>query len=185
MWLYLLAQEHGSGAEIDPTNPALRENLLAAAWSWAIFIVLMLLLWKLAWGPIAKGLEGRAHRIAESLKKAEEIEKSARELTETNKQLLAKAQADAQQLVADARNAATTTANELLAKANAEIEAQRERHKREMELVVDKARADMRRDAVELTIAATARLIGKSLTDADSRRLASEALADAESVARN
>lgn len=181
MW-YLLAQ---AAPEIDPrelTHPA---NLAAAAWAWVIFVLLLVLLWKFAWGPIAKGLEGRAQRISDSLKKAEEIEKAARELIETNKALMAKAQAEAQQLVADARTAATATTADLLAKANHEIEAQRERYAREMQLVVDKARADLRRDAVDLTIAATAKLIGRSLSDADSRRLATEALADAESVARN
>jgi F-type H+-transporting ATPase subunit b len=183
MW-FLLAQEHG-GPEESPLDLTSHANISAAMWSWAIFIVLMILLWKFAWGPIAKGLEGRAHRISESLKKAEEIEKSARELIETNKALMAKAQAEAQQLVADARTAATATTADLLAKANHEIEAQRERYSREMQLVVDKARADLRRDAVELTIAATAKLIGRSMNDADGRRLATEALADAESVARN
>jgi len=179
MWI-LLAQE-----EIDPTNLGHPANIAAAFWAWGIFVALLIVLWWKAWGPIAKGLQGRAQRISDSLKKAEEIEKSARELIETNKAIMAKAQAEAQQLVADARTAATATTNELLAKANHEIEAQRERYAREMQLVVDKARADLRRDAVDLTIAATGKLIGRSMTDADSRRLATEALADAESVARN
>ena len=186
MTWFLLAQEHHDDvANIDPTAVSEHANVAAAVWAWVIFVALVLLLWKLAWGPIAKGLEGRAQRIADSLKKAEEIEKSARELIETNKALMAKAQAEAQQLIADARTVATTTSAELLAKANQDIEAQRERYTREMQLVIDKARADMRRDAIDLTIAATAKLIGRSLTDADSRRLATEALADAESVARN
>src|SRR5262245_29319712 len=128
MDLYLLAQEHGGGG-IDPTQP-LPENLKAALWAWVIFGVLVIVLWKKAWGPIAKGLQGRADRISESLKKAEEIEKATRELAETQKQVLAKAQADAQQLVADARNAAKTMSDELLHKANAEIEAQRDRFTR-------------------------------------------------------
>jgi F-type H+-transporting ATPase subunit b len=181
MGIYLLAQEH----EIDPTDLGHTANHAAAFWAWGIFVVLLFVLWWKAWGPIAKGLEGRAHRISESLKKAEEIEKSARELIETNKAIMAKAQAEAQQLIADARAVATTTSNELLAKANHEIEAQRDRYTREMQQVIEKARADMRRDAVDLTIAATAKLIGRTMTDADSRRLATEALADAENVARN
>jgi F-type H+-transporting ATPase subunit b len=184
MW-FLLAQEHGGESEIDPTNLAHPANTAAALWAWGIFIALLFVLWWKVWGPVAKGLEGRAQRISDSLKKAEEIEKSSRELIETQKALMAKAQAEAQQLIADARTVATTTSAELLAKANQEIEAQRDRYTREMQLVIDKARADMRRDAVELTISATAKLIGRSLSDADSRRLATEALADAESVARN
>lgn len=181
MWLLLLAQE----AEIDPRNLGDPANWKAAAWAWGIFAVLFFLLWWKAWGPIAKGLEARAHRISESLKKAEEIEKATRELQETNAKLLAKAQQEAQSIVAEARVAATNAAAEVIRKAHSEIDAQRERSTREMQLMVDKARADLRRDTVDLTIEATAKLLGRSMTDADARRLAEQALSDAENVARN
>ena len=99
--------------------------------------------------------------------------------------LLLKAQHDAQQIVSDARNAAQQVAEEVRKKATADVDAQRVRFTRETELAVEKARDELRRETVELTIAATARLLGRSLSDADSRRLATEALADAETVARN
>lgn len=181
MWVTLLAQEHG----LDPMNVHEPAHWAAGAWAWGIFILLLILLGKFAWGPIAKGLEARAHRISESLKKAEEIEKATRELAETNRQLLAKAQQDAQGIVAEARAAAKIAADDVLARAHADVEAQRERFVRETQLLVDKAKEDLRRETVELTIAATARLLGRSMTDGDSRRLAEQALADAESVARN
>ncbi len=182
MW-FLLAQEHG--AEIDPIDLQSHPNLAAAAWSWAIFLVLLVVLWKFAWGPIAKGLEAREHRIAESLKRAEEVETAAREIAETNKALLAKAQQDAQTIVAEARTAARHAAEDLMKKAGAEIDAQRERFTRETQLAVDKARAELRRETVELAIDAAGRLLGRGMNDADHRRLAEQALRDAESVTRN
>jgi F-type H+-transporting ATPase subunit b len=188
-YLLLLAQEHGGHgggeAEIDPRNLTDHANVAAALWAWAIFIVLVFLLWKFAWGPIAKGLEAREHRISESLKKAEEIEKATRELAETNKAVLAKAQQEAQQLVADARAAAKNAADDVMKKASADVDAQRERFTRETQLAVDKARAELRRDTVELAIQTTAKLLGRTATDADHRRLAEQALRDAESVTRN
>src|SRR5947207_662644 len=104
MW-FLLAQEHVGVADpeinpIDLTHPA---NLAAAVWAWAIFLALLFILWKFAWGPIAKGLDARAARISDSLKKAEEIEKATRELAETNRQLMARAQLEAQGIVNEAR----------------------------------------------------------------------------------
>jgi F-type H+-transporting ATPase subunit b len=192
MW-FLLAQEHGGehggagghggGAEIDPTALADAANLSAALWAWGIFAVLVILLWKFAWGPIVNGLAARERRISESLKKAEEIEKAIRELSETNRSLLEKAQHDAQQIVSEARASAKNAADDILRRASEEVEAQRQRFQRETDLMVDKARDELRRDAVELTLAATARLIGRSLTDADHRRLAEESLREAESVA--
>lgn len=181
MW-FLLAQAH-SDPLVDPTDITHHANIAAGIWAWAIFVVLLLLLWKFAWAPIAKGLEARSHRISESLQKAEAIEKATRELQETNRKLFEKAQHEAQALVAEARVAAKHAADEVLVKAHADIEAQRERFVRETSLMVDKARADLRRDTVDLTIEATAKLLGRSMTAADDRRLAEQALRDAESAA--
>ena len=185
MWFLLAHEGHGGGPEIDPTHLLDPANAAAAIWAWCIFLVLVVLMWKFAWGPISKGLDARAQRISDSLKRAEEVEKAAREIAESNKALMLKAQQDSAQIVADARNAATQVAEEVRKKATVDVDAQRERFTRETELAVEKARDEMRRETVELTIAATARLLGRSLSDADSRRLAAEALADAETVARN
>ena len=183
--LYLLAAdggEHGGGHGISPLDAANPANLWAGVWALVIFIVLLIVLKKFAWGPIVAGLNAREERINESLEKAQAIEKATRELAETNKQMLDDAQRESQSIIAAARQTAQTTATEM---AQAEIEAQRDRSKREVALEADKARDMLRSEAVELTLQAAAKLIGKSLTGDDQRRLAEEALVDAESVARN
>lgn len=196
---HLLAQQqppappdHGEGADahgghptyIGPLDLAAKENMAAAFWSLGIFLVLFFVLWKFAWGPIVKGLQGREDRINESLKRAEELEKATRELTERHREAMAKAQQEAQQVVAEARAQAQKAAADVAEKAHAEIDASRERFQREMALEAAKVKAEIRREAVELTLAAASRVIGKSLSGADHSRLADEALRDAESVAR-
>ena len=86
--------------------------------------------------------------------------------------------------LADARAQAQTAAAAVAEKAHAEIEASKERFQREMALEAAKVKAEIRREAVELTLAAAGRVIGKSLNAADHARLAEEALRDAESVAQ-
>jgi F0F1-type ATP synthase membrane subunit b/b' len=46
-------------------------------------------------------------------------------------------------------------------------------------------RDEIRKETVDITLAATAKMLGRSVTSSDHRRLAEEALHDAESVARN
>ncbi len=191
-FLNLLAQDpHGSGhagshpVGINPMDFADPANMWAGIWALVIFLVLALVLGKFAWGPIVSGLKSREDRINDSLKRAEDVEKATRELQETLAKERAKAQQEAQGIVAEARVAAKHAAEEVTAKALAEIEAAKERHHRELSLEGDKVRAELRRDAVELTIAATAKLIGRSLDATDQARLAEDALRDAESVARN
>jgi len=184
LYLLLAAEEGGHGviSPLDIFHPA---NHKAAFWALGIFVALVFLLKKLAWGPIVAGLNAREDRIAASLKKAEEIERAVADLAETNRKTLEDAQQKAQQIIADAREASRTAGDDILARARAEIDAGRDRAKRELALEMEKARADLRGEAVELTIAAASRLVGRTLSSEDQRRLAMDALRDAEDVARN
>lgn len=182
----LLAEEgHGGAGMVSPTDLLNPTNHAAALWALGIFVVLLVVLKKMAWGPIVAGLDAREQRIAESLSKAEEIEKATRELAETNRAELEKAQREAAAIVAASRESAKTQAEEIVAKAHADITAEKDRFKRELELETRKAQAILRQDAVDLTIDATSRLIGRTLSSSDERRLVEDALKDAESVARN
>ncbi len=187
MLYVLLASDdggHGGGA-INPLDWADPANYKAGLWALGIFLVLVFVLRKFAWGPIVAGLDARENRIAESLEKAAAIEQATRELAETNSQALEAAQREAQGIIAASRQSAQTAADEIIAKAQAEIGAERDRAKREIALESQKASAELRAAAVELTINAAAKLIGRSLSGDDHRRLAEQALGDAETVARN
>lgn len=183
MFFTFLAQEHG-GAELNPLDLANHGNHAAAFWSLGIVLFLFVVLGKFAWGPIVRGLQAREDRINESLKRAEELEKATRELAETNRKAMEKAHVEAQQVVAEARAAAQRAGNDLIAKAHAEIEASKDRFQREMQLEAQRVKAELRSDAVELTLAAASRLIGRHLSPADHARLAEESLNDAESVVK-
>ena len=180
--MHLLAAEGGGTIHFLHPSP---ENLKAALWTLGIFLLLLFVLRKFAWGPIADGLLGREQRIEESLKRAEALEKATRELAETNRKALEKAQQEAQAIVAESRLQAQRAAEEQMRKAAEEVGAQRERFRREMALEVEKARAEIRGDVVEMVLDATARMLGRSMGAGDQRRLAEEALRDAEQVARN
>jgi F-type H+-transporting ATPase subunit b len=168
----------------DPTHFD-ANSMKIALWALGIFIAVVFVLKTKAVGPIVAGLNARETRINESLEKAAAIEKATAELAETNRQALDEAQRQAQQIVAESRESGQRAADEIVAKAEAELEAQRDRFQREMRLESEKARAALRQDAVDLTLAASAQLMGKVLDGSDMRRLVEEALSDAESVARN
>ena len=172
-------------AEDPSLNPmdASHGNVAAALWALCIFVVLFIVLWKKAWGPIVQGLQTREEKINASLERAEQLEKATRELAETNRQVMAKAQQEAQAVVAEARVAAKKAMEEISAKAHAEIDASRERFEREMRLEADKIRDDLRRETIDMVLSATAKMLGRTLNPTDHRRLAEESLRDAESVA--
>ncbi|HWD10082.1 MAG TPA: F0F1 ATP synthase subunit B, partial [Actinomycetota bacterium] len=67
---------------------------------------------------------------------------------------------------------AENTRNELLAAAQTEIAAERDRAKREIGLERAAAVEELKRATVELTLDASARLLQRELRDEDHRRLA-------------
>jgi|SRR5687767_14443046 F-type H+-transporting ATPase subunit b len=170
-WLLLLATEAGEGGK-EPTFTDLKP--ITAVWVWVAFIATFLILSKVAWPGLAKKLEERELRIAEGLRKAEEAEERARELAEKQEQLLAEARLEGQKLIADARAAAENVKNDLMRTAQEEIGAERERAKKEIGLERAKAIDELKQVTVELTLEASARLLGRELRDEDHRRLARE-----------
>jgi F-type H+-transporting ATPase subunit b len=164
----LLAAEGSSGGSFTDLKP------VTAIWAWIAFLTTLFILSKVAWPGLASKMEARELRIAEGLRKAEEAEQRARELTEKQQELLAEARQEAQKLLADARAASENVKNDLLRQAQEEIGAERERAKREIELERKKAIDDLKQVTVDLTLEASARLLRRELRDEDHRRLARE-----------
>lgn len=145
-----------------------------ALWTWGVFLATLFLLSKIAWPMLMKKMEEREVRIEEGLKKAEEAEARARELAERQEQVLAEARREAQRLLAESRAAAENARNDLLAATQAEIAAQRERAKAEINQERVKAIDELKKATVELTLEASSRLLRRELQDEDHRRLARE-----------
>jgi F-type H+-transporting ATPase subunit b len=168
-WVLLAteATEKGGGSFTD-LKPA------TAIWAWVAFLTTFFILSKVAWPGLAAKMEARELRIAEGLRKAEEAEERARELTAKQEQVLAEARAEAQKLLAEARAAAENVKTDLMRQAQEEIGAERERAKKEINLERAKAIDELKQVTIELTLQASARLLKRELRDEDHRRLARE-----------
>ncbi len=79
---------------------------------------------------------------------------------------------EAQKLLAESRQMAENQRNALLAAAQEEIAAERERAKQEIGLERARAIEELKATTVELTLEASSRLLGRELNDADHQRLA-------------
>jgi F-type H+-transporting ATPase subunit b len=168
-WVLLAteATEKGGGSFTD-LKPA------TAIWAWVAFLTTFFILSKVAWPGLAAKMEARELRIAEGLRKAEEAEERARELTARQEQVLAEARAEAQKLLAEARAAADNVKGDLMRQAQEEIGAERDRAKKEINLERAKAIDELKQVTIELTLQASARLLKRELRDEDHRRLARE-----------
>src|ERR1700754_2444881 len=90
-------------------------------WNIIIFLLLLVILRKLAWKPILKSLNEREKGIADSLASAERIKAEMAQLKNENEALLAKAREERAQLLKEARETKDKIINE--AKEQSKIEA--------------------------------------------------------------
>ena len=75
-------------------------------WQAIIFLALILILRKLAWGPIIQGLKQREQDIEGALQSAEEAKKEMEKLSSDNEKLMAEARAERDSMLKEAIAAA-------------------------------------------------------------------------------
>jgi F-type H+-transporting ATPase subunit b len=175
--LLLLLQEAARGEE--GFNPfSINTGLIF--WTILIFVVLLALLWRLGWPAILKSVEDRERRIQQQLDEAERARAESARLLEEHKRLLASAKADAQAILAKATSVAEKERATLLAKAREEYEELLTRARKEIDSEKEKAILALRREAVDLSIAAASKLLEAKLDTEANRRLVTEYLATLE-----
>jgi F-type H+-transporting ATPase subunit b len=140
-------------------------------WTWVVFIALMILLKKYAFPAILKATEEREQVIAKQLAEAEKANTEAKALLEENRKLLASARSQAQAMMAEAKSAADREHTVALEKTRQEQDDLLARARRDISAERDKALADLRREAVDLSLAAAAKLIGQRLDGGSDRAL--------------
>lgn len=145
-------------------------------WTVVTFIFLVLILGKVAWRPILQTLDEREKRIKESLEQAEKARIAAQKTMEEQSHILEVARKEAQEILNKTRKAADITKEEIIKKANVEADQLIIKAKREIELSRDKAMDDIRDLAVDLSMSATQKLIGKSLDKKEHEMLIEDTL---------
>jgi len=175
----LLLQEAGHAAEGGGFTPfSINTGLIF--WTLIVFAILLVLLWRFGFPALLKSVEERERKIQRQLEDAERANAEAAKLLEQHRQALATAKADAQDLMAKAKVVSQKEREQLLAKTREEQEQLLERARREIEAEKEKAILALRREAVDLSIAAASKLVESNLDSDANRRLVLEYLASLE-----
>ncbi len=167
--MLLLLQETAEGAHAPEAGPSPFDvNFGLFFWTLVVFLILLGVLWKYAWPGILKATEEREQKITAQLADAERLNNEAKAGLAAAAKLQAEARASAQSLLAEAKAALEKERAAAVDKVKAEQDALVERARRDIAAERDKAISELRREAVDLAIAAAAKVIGKRLdSDAD------------------
>jgi F-type H+-transporting ATPase subunit b len=168
--------QHGEAVQGAQQATPFDINTGVIFWTVVIFGFLMLLLWRFAWPTILKSVEERERRIQKQLADAEKANAEAQRLLEDHKKTIAAARTEAQDILAKAKTVAQKERELLLAKAREEYEGLLARARKDIDAEKEKAIVALRREAVELSIAAASRVIDANLDTDANRRLVTDYL---------
>ncbi len=149
-------------------------------WTWIVFIALFFVLRRYAWPALLSAAEEREKRIARQLEEAERQSTESKKLLEEHRAMVANARQEAHELIGEARTVAEGERQQILEKARADQEQMIDRAKREIDAEKDRAISDLRREAVDLSLAAASRLVGERLDNEANRKLVREYLGSLE-----
>ena len=146
-------------------------------WTLVIFVILVFILSKYAFGPITASVEARERALEEAIEGAKRDREEAARLLAEHRANLDASRGEAQKIIADARIAAERVRTELVEQAHAEQAAMLARARQEIESEKVRAIAELRREAVDLAIAGASKVIEKNLDEAGNRALVESFLA--------
>ncbi|MBQ0139243.1 MAG: F0F1 ATP synthase subunit B [Kurthia sp.] len=144
-----------------------------------IFIVLMLLLKKFAWGPLMGIMTEREELVASEIETAEKNREDAQKLLEEQRSLLKEARTEALAIVENAKKQADLQKEDIVSAAKAEAIRLQESAKRDIETEKEKAIAAVREEVVSLSVLAATKVLNKEVSAEDNRALIEETIAKA------
>jgi F-type H+-transporting ATPase subunit b len=139
------------------------------------FVIVALLLRKLAYKPILAVLAQRRQQIADAQVNAEKIKQQLADAEQRHAEILAKANAQAQKMIDDARESASHVAERKQQEAVAAAEQIMAKAREASAIEHEKTMTDLKRELGRLVVDTTAKVTGKVLTADDQRRLQEEA----------
>ncbi len=147
-------------------------------WTIVCFFIVLVVLWKFAFGPIQKTLDDRRERIRQSIDEADRARVEARRLLEEHRKLVGRAKSDAEEILAEARRIAESMRERVKEETDLERQRRIEETRRQIEAETQRALDAIRNEVAVLTLEATAKVTGKGLDREDHKRLIEEAVSD-------
>lgn len=128
------------------------------------FLILMLLIKKFAWAAITNLLQQRENKIANDLDSAEKSRVEATKLEEKRRKQLLSSNAEAADILKDAKESGDHTRKKMLAETNVEIVRLKEKAKQDISQEHDEALSVVKGEVANLSLQIAEKILSKELT---------------------
>ncbi|OZI13427.1 ATP synthase F0 subunit B [Bacillaceae bacterium SAS-127] len=144
-----------------------------------MFIVLLALIKKFAWGPLMGIMQQREEHISSEIEEAEKSRVEAKKLLDETRAELKASRQEAQSIIENAKKVGDDQKNEIIAAARAEAERLKESAKMEIDQQKEQALAAVREQVASLSVLIASKVIEKELSAADQEKLINEYIKEA------
>lgn len=173
----ILAAEPASAGEVD-MNPFSLSNFQRdlALWTAVVFLCLLAILWKFAWGPLAAALDRRERGIADQIADAEAANQKAKDILAEYEQKLTDAKNDVRGILDQGRREAEKLGRELLDKAKEEATAEHGLAIQRIEAAADAAVKSLADQSAAMAVELAGKIVRAELKPADHAKLIEQAI---------
>jgi F-type H+-transporting ATPase subunit b len=158
-------------AQGEGTTPLFSVNLGTTVWTALVFAALLWILWRFAWGPILAAVEAREGAIQSALDEAAQRNEEAAKLLEQHRVQLAEARRQASDIIAEGKAAGDRLRKDMEERARVEAHGIVERAQGEIDRQRDAALDMIRKESVDLALAAASRLLQENMDGAKDREM--------------
>lgn len=157
-------------------------GMVPAVLTIVIFVLLLVVLSKYAWGPIAKGLKDREDKIRKDIEQAETARAQAEATMRQYQSQLAGAEANVRQLLEQAKADGEKLATSIRVRAQEEAEQIKEKAQREIDGARQAALRDIYEQAAVLSTNIAEKILRRNLNVDDQRELVNSSLSQLEAL---
>jgi F-type H+-transporting ATPase subunit b len=181
----LMAVVPAFASEREGAGSPFAGDIGAALWTLIIFVVVVVILGKFAWGPILGALQRREDFIREALAHAKQDREDAEARLQEYHDKLNAAQAEARAIVDEARRDAEVVKHRIEDEAKQEAGALIGRAKREIEIATDTAVKELYDLSGKLATDIASRVIRKELDAREHERLIADSIEELGDIDQN
>jgi len=169
---------HGSehGGELNSNPLEFKKDL--ALWTGVVFLILLAILWRFAWGPIRQGLQRREDGIANQITEAEESNRTAKELLGQYEEKLAASKQEVREILEQGRRDAEKTGRDMIEQARAGAEAEQRRALRQIDAAASAALKELAEQGADMAVELAGKIVRAELKPADHAKLIRRTVSD-------
>jgi F-type H+-transporting ATPase subunit b len=165
--------------------PSIQQALIPAITTLVVFVGLLVVLSKTAWGPIVSGLRAREEKIRNDIETAERSRAKAEQTLREYQQQLAAADAKVREIIVQAQLDAEKVATSIRMKAQQEAEEIKERATRDIENARKAAVIAFSEQAATISTQLASKILSRNLNPDDQRELVRSGLEQLQSANAN